>query len=609
MMTRSGNSTPDWHERMTWNRLQSLALPDRRRGISAALYVRSDLGDLVIDDHGALVLHDGQPVSTDTFFNGLSVEKWKAHCLVQRLALCLSGEGQFIVRFGLRRIGVDQRWIYECPVDLDDGETVIIDLPFWPDLHAGLLYFSLEGKGGRARISDCWYATSDPPLRPVRMGMVITHYNRPTHVLPAAQRIAQELLSDPAYRDQAALIIVDNSRNLDPSDVPDAMVIPNRNLGGSGGFMRGLLYLKDVGSFTHALFMDDDAACEIESVRRSIALFAYAITPRLAIAGALLSATDPHRLIEKGGSFGTYCRAHHAGLDMRIVDDLLIAEQQSEVVNYGAWWFFGFTIQDIEHFAFPFFLRGDDVQFSVSNGFNILTMNGIACWGEDFGIKDTPFYNYFDNKHHLIHALLGDGDAKSACRVAQGFFGGKLKSYCYASAAAVSLAVEHVSKGPQIWADNPDMEEIRNELAALSAKQKMTPISPVPTYFLPVHRELGRMGQTLRSISRNGLRLPRWLLRNKPVAQRATDMSNNAAIFGYRRVLYFDDMRAVGFVAEHDARQARRERALFKQRLQYFENHFDALRVAYVEALPHMTSQDFWERACDQSKGASDSGK
>lgn len=588
---------------MTWNRLQSLALPDRTRDISAALYVRSDLGHLMIDDHGALILHDGHPVGTDTFFNGLSVEKWKAHCPVQRLALCLRGEGQLIVRFGLRRTGMDRQWIYEYPVNLDDGETIIIDLPFWPDLHAGLLYFSLEGKGGRASISDCWYATSDPPLRPVRMGMVITHYNRPTQVLPAAQRIAQELLSDPAYQGQTALIIVDNSRNLEPSDVPEAMVIPNRNLGGSGGFMRGLLYLKDTGSFTHALFMDDDAACEIESVRRSIAVFTYAITPRLAIAGALLSAADPHRLIEKGGSFKTYCRAHHAGLDMRIIDDLLNAEQELEVTNYGAWWFFGFAIHDVEHFAFPFFLRGDDVQFSLGNRFNILTMNGVACWGDDFGIKDTPFYNYFDSKHHLIHALLGDTDAKSACRMAQGFFDGKLKSYCYAAAAAVSLAVEHVSKGPQIWADNPDMEDIRKALAELSSKQKMALISPAPTYFLPVHRELRGIGRVLRSISRNGLRLPCWLLRNKPVAQRVTAMANNAAIFGYRRVLYFDDMTGMGFVAEHDARQARRERALFKQRLQYFEAHFDALRVAYVDALPHLTSQTFWESACDQSKG------
>lgn len=587
---------------MTWNRLQSLALPDRTRDISAALYVRSDLGNLVIDDHGAVVLHDGQSVRTDTFFNGLSVEKWKAHCPVQRLALCLRGEGQLIVRFGLRRTGMDRQWIYERPTDLNDGETVIIDLSFWPDLHAGLLYFSLEGKGGQASIYDCWYATSDPPLRPVRIGMVITHYNRPTHVLPAAQRIAQELLTDPAYQDQAALIIVDNSRNLDPSDIPQAMVIPNRNLGGSGGFMRGLLYLKDTGRFTHALFMDDDAACEIESIRRSIAVFTYAITPRLAIAGALLSAADPHRLIEKGGSFETYCHAHHTGLDMRIVDDLLSAEQESEVANYGAWWFFGFAIHDVEHFAFPFFLRGDDVQFSLGNRFNILTMNGIACWGDDFGIKDTPFYNYFDNKHHLIHALLGASDAKSASRVAQGFFGGKLKSYCYAAAAAVSLAVEHVSKGPQIWADNPDMEDIRNELAELSSKQKMAPISPAPTYCLPVHRKLGGMGRALRSISRNGLRLPRWLLRNKPVAQRVTAMANNAAIFGYRRVLYFDDMTGMGFIAEHDARKAKRERALFKQRLRHFEDHFDSLRVAYVEALPHLTSQAFWESAFNEGK-------
>ena len=60
----------------------------------------------------------------------------------------------------------------------------------------------------------------------------------------------------PALRPELAgritLTVVDNSRNLGLEPLPGVTVLPNRNLGGTGGFVRGLLQLIDGGEASHA---------------------------------------------------------------------------------------------------------------------------------------------------------------------------------------------------------------------------------------------------------------------------------------------------------------------------------------------------------------------
>ena len=74
------------------------------------------------------------------------------------------------------------------------------------------------------------------------------------------------------------LQVVDNARNLElePTNAVVTTVVPNRNLGGAGGFARGLMELRDEGWATHVLFMDDDVTFEPEIVARIIALLSFA---------------------------------------------------------------------------------------------------------------------------------------------------------------------------------------------------------------------------------------------------------------------------------------------------------------------------------------------
>src|SRR5437762_2991419 len=75
------------------------------------------------------------------------------------------------------------------------------------------MYFRLRGLTA-GTLDEAAYVTSDRPPRQVRLGIVITHFNRQAQVVPAIGRIERALLARPALRDQLTLTVVDNSRNL-----------------------------------------------------------------------------------------------------------------------------------------------------------------------------------------------------------------------------------------------------------------------------------------------------------------------------------------------------------------------------------------------------------
>src|SRR5699024_2260662 len=138
-----------------------------------------------------------------------------------------------------------------------------------------------------------WY-TATSPQRAVRLAVIATHFNRQKSLTKALQRIRADLQQTP-INDRITMLVVDNSRNLDPSQLSGIYIISNRNLVGSGGFARGLIAASDQ-HHTHGLFIDDDAACEAESIYRIFQLHSFARRDNTAVAGALLRDIEPFRL-------------------------------------------------------------------------------------------------------------------------------------------------------------------------------------------------------------------------------------------------------------------------------------------------------------------------
>ena len=195
-------------------RLQQLVMPNLTFGASEDMYARiwSDKVRVSFSDRN-INFKEGGRASFDTFFNSLTIGTWRKHCNLDDLYLVLTGKGRFSIRFGVHRIGHAHRWQEERIIELEDGQELSIALGFWSRLDSGMLYFSVEALDS-AVLTGGYFATTTPPIRSVKLGIVITHFNRKQYVLPAIKRIREELLNDPLYKEKIELIVVDNSINI-----------------------------------------------------------------------------------------------------------------------------------------------------------------------------------------------------------------------------------------------------------------------------------------------------------------------------------------------------------------------------------------------------------
>lgn len=586
------------------NVLQNIIFPHMTFHAPEEMYVRLSNEKVYASlNSKTLIFQNGGKVSFDTYFNSLSVQPWQKNCKIDDLKLYLQGEGEFLIRIGIHRIGYASYWLDEKVIALKNDQMEHIEVSDWQKLDSGMLFFTVQALG-EGRLEKGFWATETRPQQDVKLGIVVTHFNRKQWVLPAVSRIHDELLTAPIFKGKVELIIVDNSQNITAEELTGKTygitVIPNKNLGGSGGFTRGLLHLKDRQDFTHCLFMDDDASCEIDSIKRTYNILSYGKTERLAVAGALLREIEPFRLFEKGATFDGRCHPLKSGMDMRHVHDLLFAELNDITPDYGGWWFFAFKINEVKEYAFPFFVRGDDSRFCMQNQFAILTMNGIACWAEDFLFKHGPLPAYLDTRYHILYAIL-QNNQRLALNLSKNLIIGQLFSYNYASAQACRIAVEHVMQGPDFFLKNMDMAEVRQQIGSLLPSEKLTAIDRASLnikYRFKTKKE-ERWHRWLRKITLNGFRLPEFALnrinrKNRTIFQHKSFQGNAREIFGYRKVIYEYEPTHTGYVAEMNKELFFREYGLMKKMLKDLSDKFDTLHQQYAKAVPDMTSEQFW---------------
>lgn len=581
-------------------RLQNVIYPSKDLSVDWDMYFRienkdaNSLVDVFVSDE-KIIFRKGGFVSFDTFFNGFTVQAWRNNTNIDKLFLKVNCKGRFLLRISQHH-SVDQlAFLQEVILDSLD-HLYMLEINDWRELKDGILYFSLKSLEDDSEFYSAEFVTDTKPVNDVRLGVVITHFNRKQYVVPAIRRISDELLSDDNYS-SISLIVADNSRNIEDSEKYKAIVIPNKNLGGSGGFTRGLLYLEDNG-YTHCLFMDDDASCEIESIRRAYHLLQFSTTEKFAVAGSMLYEDYPCNLHEKGAIFynSNYLQLK-SNLDMRLVRDLVAAEYTNNQPNYGGWWFFGFKIEEIKYYSFPFFVRGDDVLFGVSNDFNIQTLNGISCWAEHFAYKDSPMTKYLGARSTLINNFWMNTPKDYTITSLKRWFLVNLFSFNYGSAQAILCAVKDVLLGCDFWLDNMDMSTVRKNILAISVCETMKPIelANFDLDYVIVHSEK-RLRKLFRLITLNGLLLPKFLQKKRVLFQKKMYDANLMETFRYTKILYYSQINNTGYYAEFNLRTFLSLLFEYTKIMRELSNQYEVIKLHYKTKMPKMMTKEFWRQ-------------
>ena len=500
---------------------------------------------------------------------------------------------------------------------------------------AGLMALALTAGPGGARIdAAAFLAAAAPTARPLRLAIAITTYRREASVTRTAERICATL--DAAGHDPslagARLIVIDNGGTLTQGAVrtaasndsfdsadsggarpahprfdlpahPRLTLIANRNLGGAGGFARALAAARD-GGFTHCLFMDDDAAFPMENLWRTAAFLRLARSDRAAVVGAMISAAQPTAIWENGAVFDRLCRPLFNGIDL--TDPAHVAAMEEVAARpkppgfYGGFWYLAFPVAAVRHDPFPFFVRGDDISFSLANRFDVVTLPGVVSVQDDFGHKESPQTLYLDLRNHLHHHLVQPGMEIGPWRsagIGWRFILRALVRMHYASIATLCLAWEDVLDGPEHFERHADMAARRATIAALAVPEDWAPLPSHPATALappPLHRPPARLWGRALQATLNGHLVPFWRLIG---TERQIDLSQRALIWplwGAAGARFVDTAGGRSYSVQHDKARAA---ALIGRALRLtwrWWRAYPRLQAAYRAAYGPMTTPAAW---------------
>ena len=407
--------------------------------------------------NGIVYLNPCATASFDCYFNFLSLSFVREELAVSKVALRIRGKGRFTATVMQLR---DHGWtevVSRSELSSPDLKEICLEFKQTDLAWDGLLYLRIEAAQTSELHFAAWEAEPLSNPRNCKIGIVITQYKHQHETAHFLSLLDGWFKQHPEESRFFELIVVDNSSDLIAPENVCVKVIRNRNLGGSGGFARGLLYLDSESGFTHALFMDDDGSAEPESILRLQAIFRLAYHPDLALAGGLLKASLKTIMEERGARItGCWRVPNHENADMANNEAVLETEMKPQLSDYGAWCFFAFPLNRVTRYPVPFFVRGDDCLFGIQNGFRICSVCGIGCWIPPAVEKAGPRSCYLDTRANLICSFYGKSSLSDVLEYVKKNFFRKLYLYSYTSAAAVLAGARDVFENPDLLTGDLD---------------------------------------------------------------------------------------------------------------------------------------------------------
>ncbi len=530
-------------------------------------------------------------VSFDTYFNALPLKFVKEELSCSKVRLRIKGSGKVIITLVWATNTLKTGVITSKEVDLSENERFEILFDISCIDKDCLIYPRIDAKSDSVLRSLSYHIDPEPGFAPreVRLGVVVTHYNRQNEVRANLGLLGAFLKRHPEYSDLIKVAVVDNSSNF-AFDDPTVTIIKSPNFGGSGGFSRGLLYFQNSWA-THVLFMDDDGDYEPESIARLCGIFALAKNPTLAMTGTLLDEYTK-TVIEGRGAVFDGCRrfAMSNGFDMASMNDLLEVESYFQKYNYSAWCFFAFRIADAHNYPYPFFVRGDDTLFSIQNGFNARPVIGVGCWIPAFAEKIGPNICYLDIRANLICDFFVDSSVKPILQVLRKFFFRELYKYNYGSAKAILKACQDVFENPDLLFGDfsgKRVREVADEIVKNYRSEKLVDIG----LFRP---DISRKGVPPKSFIRhlisnltlNGLLIPAFLCHRHVIHHEIGESWSYTLSYCRRAILYYSKYNNYAYKAVRNPRQGiklfleyRQTVKLIKARYKFMSEHYRKIRI------------------------------
>ncbi|MBO6006811.1 MAG: glycosyltransferase family 2 protein [Aeriscardovia sp.] len=570
-------------------------------------------------------LSPGSHFDFTTYFNSLSVAKIRLYTPASSFSLHLELRGGGCKVFRGRAQNFSHEGEFEsCGLEVKASpDWQIFDLPFDPKEGDVLLAFCLDTFGEKVEVGECYWELGVPEVLETRLAIVSTTFKKEPYIQKTIRALKEGFFKDFPL---SHFFVIDNGRTLDPDlGGENVSIVANPNVGGSGGFAKGMLEaLKPEGGFTHVLLMDDDVEICTESVKRTARLLSI-LRPEWRgafVAGAMLNLDNKNLQMEDAGYMTAKGRfaPQKPVLGMDQVEGLVrneTFEPEGEMRSqgYASWWYCAIPVKEVERVGLPLplFLRGDDAEYSLRAGAKLITMNSIGLWHMAFQVKYSAAVERYQVVRNVFAARFATGfapdsdfllDMKNSIRL-------ELKKFGYDNASLVLDGFEDFLRGPRFLSNPLRAEEAFKranraqeqmlDFDALQARAKNIPeLQNFDVYSLTyqsIHANRPRMvaERLIDFAAQNGQRFIQTRGEGYAVIPAEGWEYPAGEIRGKRVLVLIDWFNRRGCIRTKDRERFEQISKRYARDLRYFKAHTSHLRSIWASAGATFTTPSFWE--------------
>jgi galactofuranosylgalactofuranosylrhamnosyl-N-acetylglucosaminyl-diphospho-decaprenol beta-1,5/1,6-galactofuranosyltransferase len=411
-----------------------------RQGAAKAAAMNASGSDapFTIDSRDQLTVEARGHVSLCTFFNAFPAGYWRRWTSVRtvRFEARVKGKGTLTL---FRSTG---RGLFSPVTSLEinaaaRARTISAQIPLTNMMDGGYVWFDAEaGPGAEDSLTVSqaqWQVPTEAKTtgknakKPLTtLSVAITTFNRPTYcrdqlrALSEATELRKRL--DVIYCTDQGTDLVSSQADFDDisKDLGDQLrYLRQRNLGGSGGFSRGMYETVKAGKSNYTLLLDDDAISEPEAILRAMQFADYTVRPTI-VGGGMLHLDNRTILYSQGERMNMSSMWMQPSQGLKYNHDFAAEplrdspERHRRIdEDFNGWWMCLIPCSIIEEIglSLPVFIKFDDMEYSLrakEHGYSTVCLPGVAVWHQAWHDKDPArtWEEYFFQRNRWICALL-----------------------------------------------------------------------------------------------------------------------------------------------------------------------------------------------------------
>ena len=381
-------------------------------------------GDLASRRSGKIAA--GRRVSFGSYFNAFPASYWRRWTVVDEVVLRIRVDGECSIIVYRSTAKGKSHPVKEVHIDSDSAETVEITLPLKQFIDGGWYWFDIAAASTEVTVVEADWAARVAGSRYGTFSIGITTFNRPDFCVDGLRVLSEapdvlEILDNVYVVDQGTQRIEDHPEFSDATKGlgEKLKVITQGNLGGSGGFSRGMDETVSAGVSDYVLLLDDDVVTEPESMLRAVTFADLARKPTI-VGGHMFSLYDRSVLHAFGETVAKYSWWWGAAPRTRTEHDFGRRNLRHTPwlhrridVDYNGWWMCLIPTSVVRQLglALPVFIKWDDAEYGLRAkevGVPTVSMPGVAVWHIPWQDKNDAldWQAYYHLRNRLVAALM-----------------------------------------------------------------------------------------------------------------------------------------------------------------------------------------------------------